>query len=395
MRRTAILGLVLLLAAAAHGADWPCFLGPAGNGTAPDTNLIHAFPPSGPNVLWTVPLGRGFGSPAIVDGQVFVLDRDWERIDVLRCLDLATGNELWDYAYPAPDKVDFDGSRTTPAVDAKSVFIIGPFGQVNCIDRTSHQPVWSLSLLKDFGAALPRWGVALSPVLYKDWVIVTPQSNTVGVAALDKATGKPVWKSAPLPSGKLQYVTPLVTTIDGVTQVVVQNDAGAFGLDIQNGALLWSCDFKCQIPIPEPTPIGDGRLFLTGGYDAGHPRRNGAQIHRPLLIDNYLYALCNTNSANEGLVCLDLDGQEKWHTGKAPFLDKGNLIYADGVLWSMDGATGELRIIQPDPAAYRELACAKLLGGDQVWGCMSLASGRLLARDQKQLKCIDLRATEK
>ena len=80
-----------------------------------------------------------------------------------------------------------------------------------------------------------------------------------------------------------------------------------------------------------------------------------------------------------------------WRTAKAPSLDKGNLLYADGLIWSMDGNNGDLRIIQPEPAAYKELARAKLLAGNNIWGFMALSDGRLLARDKTQLKCVDLR----
>jgi outer membrane protein assembly factor BamB len=408
--------VVLALTLTARAGDWPAFLGPNADSSSPETHLIHAFGPAGPTVLWTVPVGPGFGGPAVRDGQVFLLDRDGTKKennqrDVLRCLDLATGKQLWTYAYPAPGTVDFAGSRSTPAVDDHAVYTIGTFGQVHCVDRTTHKPVWSMDLLKDFGGSRPQWGVALSPVLFKDWVIVAPQSKTVGVAAIDKITGKVVWKSAPI--GDMAYCTPVITTIDGVAQAIVQNGSGAHSVDLATGQLLWSCDFNCQIPVPVPTPIGDGRLFITEGYNAGcamfrigHqagawtatalwrlPRQHGAQIHRALLIDQHLYVLANSNEAKEGLVCLDLDGHQMWRAGPSNFLDKGNFLYADGLLWSMDGESGELRIIQPDPAAYKELASAKLLTaeGKMVWGPMAISDGRLLARDQHQLKCVDLR----
>jgi outer membrane protein assembly factor BamB len=398
----------------ARGADWPGFLGPAGANTAPDTSLIHAFAPTGPTVLWTVPLGPGFGGPAVRDGQVFILDREGaspadSRHEIVRCLDLASGKELWTYAYAAPGKVEYDGTRSTPAVDAQAVYTIGVFGQITAVDRATHTPRWSANLVKDFGGSQPQYGVTLSPVLYKDWVLVAPQTKTVGLAALDKATGKVVWQSKPI--GTLSNASPVVTTIDGVPQAVVQNGAGAHGVNLPDGQLLWSCDFKCARAIAQPTLIGDGRLFLTTVHPTAcamfkiehqadawkttvlwHLPSHGSHVQAPLLIDHCLYLLGNSNEFHEGLVCLDLDGQEKWHTGQAPSLDKGNLLYADGRVWSMDGATGDLRILQPDPAGYQEIARAKLLSGPMVWGCMALADGRLLARDQKQLKCVDLRA---
>ena len=411
-----VLCCLMCLVLGARAADWPGLLGPNADGTAPDTRLIHSFPPTGPTVLWTVPLGAGYGGPAVSGGQVFVLDRDSvqppeNRQDIIRCLDLATGKELWSYAYAAPGKVEYDGTRSVPAVDAKAVYTIGVFGQVTCVDRATHSARWSVNLLKDFGQpdGNRQYGVPQSPVLYKDWVIVAPQSKTVGFAALDKATGKVVWQSPPI--GAMTSTSPLITTIDGVPQAIVQNETGAHGVNLQNGQLIWSCDFKCKGPIAQLTPIGDGRIFLTGNHKAGcamfkieHqgdawiatdvwrlPDSHTSHIQRALLIDRHLYILCNTNEATEGLVCLDLDGKEMWRTAKAPSLDKGNFLYADGLIWSMDGNNGDLRIIQPDPAAYKELARAKLLAGNNIWGFMALSDGRLLARDKTQLKCVDLR----
>jgi len=418
LRSAATMTLTLLvatvvLAAASAASDWPQFQGPDRNGLSPETGLLHAFPEGGPKVLWTVKLGVGFGGPTIRDGKVYVLDRQEDQRDVLRCWDLETGKEEWSAPYDAPGSVSHNGSRGSAAVDEKYVFTVGVFGDFTCFSRQGHKILWQKNLLKDFGGKKPAWAVAQSPVLYKDWVIVAPQSATVGVAAFNKATGRVAWQSKTI--GKMDYSSPLITQVAGQDQVVMMNGSCVAGIDVANGAILWTYE---GLPVktaevPCPTPIGDGRFFVSGGYDAGCAmfkveKKGGkfavtqlfkndncnAHIHNVILYKGYLYASCNTNSKNDGLVCLDLDGNVKWKTGRAPHFDKGNFIFADGVMYIMDGAGGQLRIVDPTPEGYKQLAEAKLLEGKEIWAPMALSSGRLLCRDQGQMKCIDLKAAK-
>ena len=406
------LTVVLATAACVAMADWPQFLGPARNGVAPDAKLARPWPADGPKVLWTVKLGIGFGGPSIKDGKVYLLDRVDDAQDVLRCFDFAEGRELWNFAYDAPGKLDHNGSRSTPTVDDKYVFIIGPFGHFHCVDKATHKPLWRKRLLEEFQSKRPNWGVAQSPLLYKDAVIVAPLGRKAGVVAFEKATGEIKWQSRPF--GRMAYASPLVTTIDGVEQVVMLGNNRMAGVDVADGKLLWTyAGYRCKIPIPGPTPIGDVRIFLTGGYNAGSAmirvrrgegkftaeqvfkeKKLGSQRHNPLLHQGHLYLNCNTNSRRDGLVCMDLDGNVKWRTSRSPNFERGNLILADGVILIMDGRSGVLRMVQPDPKGYKELAQAKVLAGRSIWAPMALSDGKLLLRDQRRMKCLDVGARQ-
>ena len=406
---TVALTVTAVLAADAAAGDWAQFLGPNRNGIAPEAvKLARPWPEGGPEVLWKVDLGMGFGGPSIRDGKVYVLDRVDDAQDVLRCLDLASGKEEWNFAYDAPGKLDHNGSRSTPTVDEKYVFTIGPFGHFHCVDKATHKPLWQKHLLEDFGGKRPNWGVAQSALLYKDSVIVAPLSGSVGVAAFEKATGKLLWKSRPF--GTMAYTSPAVTSIGGVEQVVMVGDRRVAGVDANTGELLWTYGgHRCQIRIPSLTLIGDGRIFITGGYDAGSAMikvqksegkfaveelfkvpEYGAQLHNALLYRDHLYLNCNTNSKADGLVCMDLDGKVKWKTGRQPHFERGNLILVDGVLLVMHGRGGTLHMVQPDPAGYKEIAQAKILSGRDIWAPMALADGKLVLRDQRQMKCLQV-----
>ena len=130
----------------ASAEDWPQYLGPTRNSLSPQKGILRRWPDKGPEVLWTAPVGKGFGGPVVKDGKVYLLDRDDKVGDNLRCLDFASGKELWNFAYDAPGTVMFPGSRSVPTVDGDQVYSCGHNGDVYCVDATTHKPVWSRNL---------------------------------------------------------------------------------------------------------------------------------------------------------------------------------------------------------------------------------------------------------
>ena len=238
-------------------------MGPNEDGISPEKNLLKAWPAEGPKVLWTVPMGKGYGGAAVRGGKVYVLDRPDQKQDVLRCLDLASGKEEWKFAYDAPGNIDHDGSRSTPAVSANRVYTIGPFGQFYCLDLPTHQVIWQKNLLQDYGVKKPNWAVTQSPVLYKTLVIAAPQSSSIGIAAYDAETGKEVWRSGPV--GEMAYVTPKLVTIEGTDQFVMVAGNGTYGISAADGKTLWKNAYSCRMAIPNVTSLGNGKIFATGG----------------------------------------------------------------------------------------------------------------------------------
>ena len=115
-------------------------------------------------------------------------------------------------------------------------------------------------------------------------------------------------------------------------------------------------------------------------------------VHRPLLIDGHLYARGNTNERNDGLLCMDLDGNLKWKTERKPNFSKGNAILVDGLMYIIDGRTGFLHLVKPDPTGYKEISKVKVLNGPLAWAPMALSGNLLVIRDQSQMKCLDVGA---
>jgi outer membrane protein assembly factor BamB len=410
--------MISLSVAWAFAADWPQYYGPRRDSTSTEKGILRTWPKEGPRVLWTAPVGIGYGGPVVSGGRVYLLDRDDTVGDNLRCFDVSNGKELWNFAYNAPGKFDHPGSRSTPAVDGNNVYTCGPQGDLYCINTSTHKPVWNKNIWKDFGGAqLPRWAITQNPLIYRNLLIVASQTSEAGVAGYDKLTGELSWKSAAL-SGGVGYVSPSIVKIGGDDHLVMVMAAKGFGrsagggsvngLDPLSGKVLWTYgNWQCGIPVPHAVDAGEGRVLITGGYSAGaamiRVQKNqdgsygvtelfknanfGAHTQPPILYKDHFYAQYTINERSDGLVCMSMDGQIKWKTGDEPPFNKGGSILADGLLLSTDG-NKMLFLIEPDPSGFKPLASAELLESGENWAPIALVDGKLLIRDQKQLKCL-------
>jgi len=480
-----IMVIILLSVVRVFSADWPQFYGPKRDGTSTEKGISRTWPKEGPQVLWTFPLGIGFGGPAISSGKVYLLDRDEKVGDTLRCLDLTTGKELWSFAYEAPGSFMFPGSRTVPTVDGEYVYSVGPVGDLYCISTITHKPVWHKNIWTDFGGGstlppgggmtppgfgggsgsgnrggapsgdrggapggddrgggdrgggdrgggdrgggapgggstdgqLPMWGITQNPLIYRNLVIVGSQTSQATVVAYDKQTGELKWKSPAL-SGGTGYVSPSLVKVGGedhLTMVMASQGMGrnasggsVNGIDPLSGKVLWTyTGWKCQIPVSHAVDAGDGRILITGGYSAGTAMikvekkqdgsygvtelfKNsdfGSHTQPPILYKDHFYAQYTINERSDGMVCMSMDGQVKWKTGEDPAFVRGGAILADGLLLSTDG-NKVLYLIEPDPSGFKPLASAELLEQGTNWAPLALVDGKLLIRDQKQLKCL-------
>lgn len=434
-------------------ADWHQYLGPDRNSTSPETGIMREWPEGGPEVLWTVDVGTGYGGPAIKDGKVYLLDRDNEVGDNLRCFDLTNGEELWSFAYDAPGSVMFAGSRSVPAVDDNYVYTCGHNGDLYCIDINTHKPVWHKNIWTDFGGipastggsrrgqrevgSFPVWAITQNPLLYEGLLIVSPQAPEAGVVAYDILTGDIKWKTPYL--GNESYASPSIVKIDGKDQIIAvvsstnpisnrnapQTLGTIAGIDPITGEILWAYkEWECHISVPSAIDAGNNKVLVVGGYEHGVVMLEinkqsddsytatelfkhtdfGDQTKPPILHNDHFYAQYETNAKRDGLTCMNMDGEIMWKTEHSPMFNRGSMILVDGIILATNGMNS-LYVIEPDPSEFKPLASAELLakaetgidansiesrfgGATQNWAPIALSNGKLLIRNQSQMKCV-------
>jgi outer membrane protein assembly factor BamB len=410
--------------------DWPQYLGPKRNGTSSQKGILRTWHKNGPEVLWTIDVGIGFGGPIAKDGKVYLLDRDDQVGDNLRCFDLTNGKELWNFAYEAPGSVMFPGSRSVPALDGNHVYSCGPYGDLYCTDNNTHKPIWNKNVWTDFGGEeIPTWAITQCPLVYGDLLILASQTPQAGVVAYEKLTGKVKWTTPSL--GPVGYVSPAIIKVGREDHIVMitasvggRGTSGSggrvVGIDPLTGEILWEyTNWQCPIPVPSAIDAGEGRVIITGGYEAGTAMikvekkadgsyevtelyKNvefGAHTQPPVLYNGFVYAQYSTNERRDGLVCWSMDGQIMWKTKRSPEFMRGGMILADGLILATDGEK-TLYLIEPDSSEFKALASAVLLVADpgeeqmvemfgtQNWAPLALVDGKLLIRDQSKLMCV-------
>lgn len=404
-----------------YAQDWPQYLGPDRNSKSYETGILRSWPESGPEVLWSVNVGIGYGGPVIKDDKLYLLDRDNKVGDIMRCFDFPSGEELWSYGYDAPGSVMFPGSRSVPAVDGSYVYSCGHNGDLYCIDINTHKPVWNKNIWTDFGGdVLPIWAITQCPLVYGNLLIVLSQAPEAGVVAYNKLTGDLVWKTSNL--GNESYASPSVVKIDGEDHIVMvisstnpighrelpQTMGSIVGIEPLTGKILWEYkEWSCHISVPSAMDAGNNKVLVVGGYEHGtvmievqkqadgsysvaelfKHNNFGDHTKPPILHNGYFYAQFSTNSRRDGLVCMKMDGEIMWKTQRSPSFDKGSMILAGDLILATDGAT-TLYLIEPDPSEFKPIASAELLERGQNWAPIALAEGKLLIRDQSKLLCV-------
>jgi outer membrane protein assembly factor BamB len=374
--------------------EWPQWGGPQRSGVSRETKWSST---GKQEPLWKAQLGIGYSSVAVAGKRVFTLGYDKEtELDVVYCLDAATGAEQWVQTYPAKilDLYHGGGTLTTPTVDGEYVYVSEREGKLLCLKAKSGDVVWEKEAGKEFGLDIPQWGFSASPVVSGERVIL----NYGKVFAFDKKKGTPVWQTKKGYGDA--YSTPIEMALGEKPALAVFTGTGLLVLAGADGAELAFTPWETRYDVNAMTPVVlDQRVFISSGYDKGcalvdlsgkDPRvaweskvmRN--QMSGAVHWQGHLYGF-----DDKVLKCIDLEGNEKW---RERGLGQGALSIADGRLIVIS-EEGELVIAKAASAGYEELARKKVLDGGICWTVPVLSDGVIYVRNHAgELVALDHRA---
>src|SRR2546426_2646096 len=217
IRVLAVLGLSLLLSLTLRAEDWPQWRGPNRDGAWNESGIMESFPPGGLKISWRVPVGRGWSSPVVGQGRVYVTDvalaRPTAKERVL-CFDEANGKLLWthQYAVDYPEWA-FDpnagGPRATPIARDGSLFTLGALGHLFCLNAAKGVVVWGKNLAKEYGVK-EFTGITASPLIEDELLILQICAKPAAcVVAFDKNSGKEAWRAL---DDSFTYSSPIIVT---------------------------------------------------------------------------------------------------------------------------------------------------------------------------------------
>jgi outer membrane protein assembly factor BamB len=387
---------------AAAAGEWPQFRGPHRDGVAPEAHLPRGWPASGPRLLWRVPIGEGYSHLTVADGRVYTL-YGANGNENLAAFDAASGRQLWVRRTDAELSNDQgNGPRSTPTFDAGSLYVQSAQGQLLAVAAASGKVLWSHDLGREFGARIPTWGSASSPLVEGNLLLVAVGgAGGHGAMAFDKHSGRVAWAALDEKPG---YASPVALTAAGVRQAVFFTGGAVASVAPADGRLLWRVPWQTDYDVNAATPLflAPDKLFVSSGYDTGSAvfqiRGDGRhlsveqvwqsrglknQFSSSVLAGDYLYGFDNGT-----FKCVKAQtGEERW---KQRGLGHGSVILADGMLLVLS-ESGKLVLADATPEAYRERASFQALNG-RCWTGPSLAGGKLFLRNGETMEAFDLAA---
>src|SRR6185436_7746628 len=262
--------LAMLLSLSARSADWPQWRGPNRDNVWNETGILKSFPAEGLKIRWRVPVGPGWSSPVVVRGRVYLTDmrlekpRAWERI---QCFKESNGKLLWsresELVYPEWAFIPEHGGgpAATPIVEEGKIYWVGRSGQVDCLDARSGKVIWEIHLDRKYevGVLSCRGSPLIEGNLLILFVGAKPDAC---VMALDKRTGKEVWKAL---HDSLSNSSPLVVVAGGKRQLIVWTGESVTSLNPATGETYWRERMVTSSNDSIPTPvIQKNRLLISG-----------------------------------------------------------------------------------------------------------------------------------
>ena len=402
----------------ARADDWPQWRGPRRDAVSAETGLLQSWPAGGPKVTWQASgLGTGYSSVVVGRGRLFTIGRQESDV-IVTALDAATGKSVWTRKIGETSR----HPCSTPTLNGDHLYALDPDGDLVCLKAETGEVVWQISFIDDFaGRMMSGRGYGESPLIDGERLICTPGGADAALVALDKLTGKVIWK-AKLPeigsAGKdgAGFSSVVVTEAAGLRQYVQLVGRGVIGIDARDGRFLWSYNAIANETANIPTPVVHNEfVFAANGYTAGSVllklvpdssqdgvqgvkaevvySLSGSQFQNHhggvVRLGEYLFG---GHGNNNGLpTCLEFKtGRVVW---KRRGLGVGSaaVVYADGQLY-FRYQNGVVALIEASNRGYNLKGTFEIPGaGGDSWAHPVVANGRLYLREQDTLWVYDLR----
>ena len=413
--------------AKAPSAEWSQWRGPNRDGKSPDKGLLKSWPEGGPKLLWTVPLiGQGFSSVSIGGGLVYTTGRRPAgyptTLPKAKNVYKLPGNRYYVTAIDMDGKVKwvrdvtkcyrgyYPGTRSTPTYDNGNIYLETGAGIVVCCDAKTGKTKWMRDIHKDFNGITPEghtFGRSESVLIIGDLAIVTPGGEDAFMVALDKKTGKTVWKSGKYSAAA--HTSPIYVVYEGVPIIINGANQGLICIHAKTGKIQWTQDFAkgARGRVPTPGFVEGGYVYWAVGYGKGgicmKLSASGRKVKAKelwrsddmdcivggfVIHDGYIYG----NHKN-GYACLELkSGKTMWTTDGEKVGGKGSVCWADGMFYLYAQKDGKASLATCSPKGMEIKGTVSVPGMDQSWAHPVVYGGRLYLRYNDNLFCFDVKA---
>ena len=418
------------------GEDWKTFLGPTGDGKSTETGILKDWSKGKLKVLWKIDADQGYGIGSVANGRFYHFSRGKAKTDkaTLNCLNAETGESIWKFEYESNyrDLYGYDsGPRASPLIDDGRVYVFGVEGMMHCLDAVTGKEIWKLNTAEKFGVIQNFFGVASTPVIYNDLLIVmiggSPEEskkvapgalnkvipNGSGVVAFDKMTGEVKYKVV---DDLASYASLKLTTINDEPMLLAWMRGSLFGLKPETGESMFEFPWRSRKleSVNASTPIViENKILITECYgmgsaflkfdgeniepvwtdkEKGRDKALEAHWNTPIRVGDWVFGCSGRHSAPAELRCVNWRTEEVlW---KKAGLSRSSMTLIEGHLIVM-GEKGDLVLVKADSSSYQEVTRYEA-GADGVkfanpcWAAPVVSHGLLYVRGRDQLVCFEL-----
>ncbi len=398
-----VLLLVTTASAIAGEKDWSQWRGKDGRGISSETGLLQAWPEGGPKKLWeTSAVGKGFSSPIIVNGTIYITGDIGKKLMVFALnpdgsIKWKTPNGwAWTGAWP--------GSRASCNYSDGKLYNVGAYGRLLCMEAKSGKPIWSVRLVEKYKCRGEAWGLHDLVVIDDDAVYAAINGTEALIVALDKNTGKEIWRTRNTTNDYYTYSSPILANVDGQRQVICCGGVNTYGVDARTGKLLWTFPhvYKGRMIALMPT-FAHGAVFVTNAHpnegityrldfkdgkatktweaDLGADGSGGIVVH-----DGVIYG--SRHRYKKGFVSLNAKTGKLMAHKKIP--KEAAVIYADGRLYCQE-SIGTISLLEARKDAFVVRGKLSVAKAKQFLAHPVIAAGKLYLRHGKTLYCYDIK----
>jgi len=388
------------LAAPDPARSWTQWRGPARDGLVAGTPWPAALTTERLTLAWAVGgLGESYATPVVTEELVYTVSTVDQTDEVVTAYDRRTGERRWETRWQGAMKVPFfaakNGSwvRSSPAFDGERLYVGGMRDVLVCLDGKTGEVRWSVDFTARHDTPLPAFGLVCSPLVVGDHLYIQAGS---ALTKLDKRTGETVWRALDGQGGGMDsaFSSPLLTSLGGREQVVVQSRTHLSGLDPESGKTRWTQEVPAFRGMNILTPLVHGDAVFTTAYGgrahlyrvadaadaaAEAPRtrqsvteawtaRAQGYMTSPVAIGGHAYLFLRSNR----FTCVDLESGRDTYISP-PTGDEYWSLVAQGERILALADTGRLRLIAATPATYGELAVLDLVEGPS-WAHLAVTS---------------------
>jgi outer membrane protein assembly factor BamB len=347
-----------------------------------ESNLLKAWPESGPKLLWVnETIGAGFAAPVVSNDKVLV-NGEINSTSYLFAFDLK-GKLLW----KSPNGAEYTGSgygsnfpgaRSTPTIAGDLVYSISGKGRIACFDYSTGKEKWAIDMVKDLGGLDEEFGIAESPLIDGDFLYCFPGGAKTNFAALNRFTGKTIWTSKAL-GDTTSFTSSLLVNLPSRKIIVTMSRHYLLGIDTKNGDLLWSHkieNYKYDGDHANTPVYADGFLYYTTAEENGNGlvklrlSPDGKKIEELwrnknaknafggfVKLGNHIFMATD----KKNLICVETEkGQDV--TSLRP--NSGSLIYADNCFYCYND-NGDMKLIKFENGKFTEVGKFKVSKGSK------------------------------